>query len=287
MLSKIAFIAVYGTSFGMILFAISVGLAVTMGVMRVINLAHGAFAATGAYLAVGFMNNMAVPMPFAILIATVVVVVISIPVELYLYRPIYDRPELDQVVLTVGLVFISIASLTVIYGPDPVPSNLPLWLTKNVDLGIVQVQIYRLAVIAIGFAIIGALWFLLNRTSFGVQLRASVDNRAMAQAIGINVSRIFSSAFALGAGLAALGGAIGFSVVPPEPTYAFKYIVIIFFVVGLAGEGKIMNCAIVALAIGIIDTAARLLTPQIGSYVVYVLAVGLMFYRSRTIYHAT
>jgi branched-chain amino acid transport system permease protein len=287
MLSKIAFIAVYGTSFGMILFAISVGLAVTMGVMRVINLAHGAFAATGAYLAVGFMNNMAVPMPFAILIATAVVVVISIPVELYLYRPIYDRPELDQVVLTVGLVFISIASLTVIYGPDPVPSNLPLWLTKNVDLGIVQVQIYRLAVIAIGFATIGALWFLLNRTSFGVQLRASVDNRGMAEAIGINVSRVFSSAFALGAGLAALGGAIGFSVVPPEPTYAFKYIVIIFFVVGLAGEGKIMNCAIVALAIGIIDTAARLLTPQIGSYVVYVLAVGLMFYRSRAIYHAT
>jgi branched-chain amino acid transport system permease protein len=233
------------------------------------------------------MNNMAVPMPFAILIATAVVVVISIPVELYLYRPIYDRPELDQVVLTVGLVFISIASLTVIYGPDPVPSNLPLWLTKNVDLGIVQVQIYRLAVIAIGFATIGALWFLLNRTSFGVQLRASVDNRGMAEAIGVNVSRVFSSAFALGAGLAALGGAIGFSVVPPEPTYAFKYIVIIFFVVGLAGEGKIMNCAIVALAIGIIDTAARLLTPQIGSYVVYVLAVGLMFYRSRTIYHAT
>lgn len=286
MLSKVAFIAVYGTSYGMILFTISVGLAVTMGVMRVVNLAHGAFAATGAYLAVEFMNNNSVPMPVAILMAIAAVVVISIPVERYLYRRIYFRSELDQVVLTVGVVFICIAALTVIYGTDPISGTLPAWLAANLDLSFVEVQTYRLVVTAVGFATIVGLWLLLNRTRFGTELRASVDNRTMAQAVGINVLRVLSQAFALGAGLAALGGAIGFSLIPPEPTYAFKYIVIIFFVVGLAGEGRIMECAVVAITIGLVDTAARLLVPEMGSYVVYILAVALMVYRSMGVYHA-
>lgn len=287
MLSKIVFIALYGVSFGMILFTISVGLAVTMGVMRVINLAHGAFAATGAYLAVGLMTRAALPLPLAILGATLIVVVISIPIERFLYRPIYARPELDHVLMTIGLVFISIAALTAVFGPDPIPALLPRWLSQNIEIGNVQMQVYRIAVVVNGVAIIALLWALLNKTSFGVQLRAAVDNRGMAEAIGINVSRVFSASFALGAGLAAFGGAVGYGLIPAEPTYAFKYLVIILFVVGLAGSGKIMECAGIALAIGIVDTAARFLMPVTGSYVVYVLAVALMFYRSRGVFHAT
>src|SRR6188472_1105438 len=107
MLSKLSFIALYGVSFGMILFTISVGLAVTMGVMRVINLAHGAFAAAGAYLSVGLMAKAGLPLPVAILSATLIVVAISIPIERLFYRPIYDRAELDQVLMTIGLVFVS------------------------------------------------------------------------------------------------------------------------------------------------------------------------------------
>jgi branched-chain amino acid transport system permease protein len=287
MLSKLAFVVVYGVSFGMVLFAISVGLAVTMGVMRVINLAHGAFAATGAYLALGMMTQAAVPLPLAIIVATAATVLISIPIERLLYRPIYGRSELDQVVLTIGIVFVSIAALTAVYGPDPLPVTLPGWMMVNVDLGLIEVQTYRLFVIALGVAIIAGLYWLLNFTGFGVKLRAAVDNRGMAAAIGINVSGVFSIAFAIGAGLAALGGAIGYGLIPPEPTYAFKYIVIIFFVVGLAGEARIMACALVAIGIGIVDTAARLFMPSIGSYAVYVLAVALMFQRSRGVFHAT
>lgn len=287
MVSKLAFVVVYGVSFGMVLFAISVGLAVTMGVMRVINLAHGAFAATGTYLALGLMTRAAVPLPLAIVIATAATVLISIPIERLLYRPIYGRPELDQVVLTIGIVFVSIAALTAVYGPDPMPVTLPGWAMGNVDLGLIEVQTYRLVVIALGAAIIAGLYWLLNFTGFGVRLRAAVDNRGMAAAIGINVPRVFSTAFALGAGLAALGGAIGYGLIPPEPTYAFKYIVIIFFVVGLAGEARIMACALVAIGIGIFDTAAQLFVPSISSYVVYILAVALMFQRSRGVFHAS
>jgi branched-chain amino acid transport system permease protein len=287
MLAKLAFVVVYGVSFGMVLFAISVGLAVTMGVMRVINLAHGAFAATGTYLALGLMMHWAVPLPLAIIAATAATVVISIPIERLLYRPIYDRSELDQVVLTIGIVFISIAALTAVYGPDPLPVRLPGWMMGNVDAGLIKVQTYRLFVIAMGAVIIASLYWLLNFTGFGVKLRAAVDNRGMAAAVGINVSGVFSTAFAIGAGLAALGGAIGYGLIPAEPTYAFKYIVIIFFVVGLAGEARIMSCALVAIGIGLVDTAARTFVPAIGSYAVYILAVTLMFQRSRGVFHAS
>jgi branched-chain amino acid transport system permease protein len=287
MLSKISFIALYGVSLGMILFAISVGLAVTMGVMRVVNLAHGAFAAAGAYLTVGLMSKAGFPLALAIVVATALVVAASVPIERLFYRPIYRRPELDHVVLTIGIAFLSIATLTAMFGPDPLPAQLPPWLAKNVELGGVQMQVYRIAVVVVGCLIIAGLWLLLNRTGFGVQLRAAVDNRGMAEAIGINVSRVFTLSFVLGAGLAALGGAVGYGLILAEPTYAFKYLVIILFVVGLAGHGKILECAGVALAIGIVDTGSRFLLPVAGSYVVYVLAVALMFYRSRGVFHAT
>ena len=287
MFSKLSFIALYGVSFGMILFTISVGLAVTMGVMRVVNLAHGAFAAAGAYFSVGLMAKTGMPLPLAIIVATLLVVVVSIPIERLFYRLIYDRPELDHVLMTIGIVFLSIASLTALFGPDPIPALLPPWLARNVEFAGVQMQVYRIAVVFVGLAIIAGLWLLLNKTNFGVNLRAAVDNRSMAQAIGINVSRVFSASFALGAGLAAFGGAVGYGLIPAEPTYAFKYLVIILFVVGLAGSGKILECAGVAIAIGVCDTAARFLMPVIGSYVVYVLAVALMFYRSRGVFHAT
>jgi branched-chain amino acid transport system permease protein len=184
-------------------------------------------------------------------------------------------------------VLVSIAALTALFGPDPIPALLPHWLAHNIEIGNVQMQVYRIAVVVNGIAIIALLWALLNKTRFGVQLRAAVDNRGMAEAIGINVSRVFSASFALGAGLAAFGGAVGYGLIPAEPTYAFKYLVTILFVVVLAGSGKIMECAAIALAIGIVDTAARFLMPVTGSYVVYILAVALMFYRSRGVFHAT
>ncbi len=287
MLAQLIFVAVYGTSLGMMLFAISVGLALTMGIMRIINLAHGAFAACGAYLSVGLMAKWSVPLEAAIPLATIAVAALSVPIERIFYRPIYRRTELDQVLLTFGLIFLSIATLTVVFGPDPIPAILPRWLSANVDIGILQLQSYRIAVMLVGLLIILSLWLLLNRSAFGVRLRAAVDNSGMAQAIGINVERAYSAAFALGAGLAALGGAVGYGLMPPEPTYAFKYLVIILFVVGLAGQGKIMECAGIAILIGLVDTATRYYVPVAGSYLVYVIAIAAMLYRSRGVFRAT
>jgi branched-chain amino acid transport system permease protein len=287
MLAQVTFIAVYGLSLGMILFSISVGLAFTMGVMRVLNLAHGAFAAAGAYITVWLTSKWGISLVIAVPLATVVIAALSVPVERLFYRPIYHQGELAQVLLTIGIAFISIALLTNFFGPDPLPAVLPPGLSANIDVLSTQVQIYRIAVTAVGAMVVICLWLLLNHSLFGIQLRAAVDNNGMAQAVGVNVGRLYSMAFALGAGLAALGGAVGIGLMPPEPTYAFKYLVIILFVIGLAGEGKIMECAGVAIAIGLVDTAARYYVPVTGSYLIYVLAIILLLYRSRGTFRAT
>src|SRR5215475_6373554 len=209
-LSSLAFIVLYGVSYGMVLFTISIGLVVTMGLMRVLNMAHGVFAAFGGYVALTLMNQYAMSLWVALLIAIAVVAVFSVPIERLFFARLYTGSELDQVLLTVGLAFLGVAVLNLLFGPDPIPAALPKLLAGDVDLGIRKFQVYRVVVVAVGTALMLALWIVFERTSFGAQLRAAVDNRGMAEAVGINVKRLFMAAFALGCGLAALGGAMGF-----------------------------------------------------------------------------
>jgi branched-chain amino acid transport system permease protein len=280
LMSTLSFIILYGVSYGMVLFAISIGLVITMGLMRVINMAHGVFAAIGGYVALTVMNNYGLSLWLGIPLAFITAALISVPVEKLFFTRLYTAPELDQVLMTIGLAFIGAASLNFVFGPDPMPSTLPPFLAANVDLGIRTFQVYRIFVVVIGLVLMAALWFVFEMTDFGARLRAAVDNRRMAEAIGINVNRLFSIAFALGCGLAALGGAIGYVMLPLEPLYAFKYLAIILIVVALTGFGNIRNSAFVAVLVGVIDTAGRFLVPSVGGFVVYVFLIGAMAWRN-------
>jgi branched-chain amino acid transport system permease protein len=279
-LSSLAFIVLYGVSYGMVLFTISIGLVVTMGLMRVLNMAHGVFAAFGGYVALTLMNQYAVSLWVALLIAIAVVAVFSVPIERLFFARLYTGSELDQVLLTVGLAFLGVAVLNLLFGPDPIPAALPKLLAGDVDLGIRKFQVYRVVVVAVGIALMLALWIVFERTSFGAQLRAAVDNRGMAEAVGINVKRLFMAAFALGCGLAALGGAMGFVILPLEPMYPFKYLTIILIVVALTGFGNIKSAAWVAILVGIVDTAGRFLIPSFGAFMVYFVLIGIMMWRA-------
>ena len=280
LLSTLTFIVLYGVSYGMVLFAISIGLVITMGLMRVINLAHGVFAAIGGYIALTLMNDLGWPLWVGIPLAFFAAAAIAVPVERLFFTRLYTAPELDQVLMTIGLAFIGAAGLNLVFGPDPMPSTLPPWLSANVDLGIRTFQAYRIFVVVFGAVLMTALWFVFEMTDFGARLRAAVDNRRMAEAVGINVNRLFSMAFALGCGLAALGGAVGYVMLPLEPLYAFKYLAIILIVVALTGFGNIRNSAIVAVMVGIIDTAGRFLVPSFGGFVVYIFLIGAMAWRN-------
>jgi branched-chain amino acid transport system permease protein len=278
-LAGASFVALYGVSWGVVLFTISVGLVLTLGLMRVVNLAHGAFAAIGGYVAVALMDAAGMPFVLAALVAAVVVGLASIVVERLAYTSLYTASELDQVLMTIGLMFLATASLNLVFGPDVVPAKLPPWLAANVDLGFRTFQAYRIFVVAVGVILIVLLWILFDRTQFGAKLRAAVDNRGMAEAIGIDVRRLYSFAFALGSGLAALGGAVGFAMLPLEPLYPFKYLTLMLIVVSLAGHGNLKASAGVAILVGIVDTAGRYLFPVGGAFIVYGVFVALMLWR--------
>jgi len=269
----------YGVSYGLLLCIISIGLVVTMGLMRVVNLAHGAFAAIGGYLAMGLLTPVGVPFGLAIVIAVLVVGAFSVAVERLLYVHLYGASELDQVLLTVGINFIVVAGLTLAFGPNVLPTRLPPSLATSVDLGFRTFETYRLIVLAVGILVVGGLWLAFDRTSLGAQLRAAVDNRSMAQAIGIDVPRLFSIAFALGSGLAALGGALGAPLLPLEPLYPFKYLVLVLVIVALSGFGNVKATVFVAMFVGLVDTAARYFLPDSGAFTIYVVLIVLIVWR--------
>lgn len=277
--SSLTFILLYGVSYGLVLFIISIGLVITMGLMRVMNLAHGAFAAIGGYIAVGVMTNFGIPFPLAVVAAVAGVVALSVVLERLVFVNLYGAPELDQVLMTIGINFIVIGGLTIFFGPNVYPISLPDYLTGNVDLGIRNFEIYRLFVIVMGLIVVVGLWIMFEKTSFGAKLRAAVDNPSMTRVIGINVNRVFIIAFGIGSGLAALGGAIGAGMLPLEPYYPMKYLVLVLVVVALSGFGNMRASLAVAVLVGIVDTAGRFLVPSFGGFIIYIVLVVLMVLR--------
>ena len=277
--SGVLFIVLNGVSYGMVLFTISVGMVVTMGLMRVLNLAHGAFAAAGGYIAVTLMNQYGVPFAPAVVLAICGVAILGAACERVLYARLYRARILDQLLMTIGLSFFAVASLNLVFGPNPVMARLPPLLATDLDVAGQPMQTYRIMVIGVGLALIFLLWYVFDHTSFGALLRAAVDNPGMAQAVGINVDRLYMVAFGLGCGLAALGGALGYVILPLEPLYPFKYLTIVLIVVAMSGYGNLKSSAAVAVAVGIVDTACRYLLPSIGAFVIYFLLLGCLIWR--------
>ena len=268
-----------GISYGMVLFIISVGLTVTMGLMRVVNLAHGAVAMVGGYIATVLVLQAGVPFLLAALIAAVVAGALGGLAELTVYRPLYRKGELPQVLLTIGLCFVVIAGLTLFVGPTPLPAIVPGWLDRMVDIGYRSYPAYRLFLIAVGAALAFIVWLIVERSLFGARLRAAVDDPQMARAVGMNVNRMFTVTFIGGCALAGFGGAIGAGVLPLEPFYALRYLVYFLIVVAVGGMGSFRGSLVAALAIGIVDTAGRYIVPQFGGFLLYVLVFGLLLWR--------
>jgi branched-chain amino acid transport system permease protein len=285
-MSSLTFVLLFGISYGLVLALIAIGLVVTMGLMRVTNLAHGAFAAIGGYVSAGLITKAGVPFPLAILVASFAVAAFSILVERAFFVYLYTATELEQVLLTIGLDFIVIGALTFVYGPNIYSTPLPAYLSANIDLGVRTIETYRLVVVAVSLIVIGGLWYIFDRTTLGARLRAAVDNRTMAQSMGINVPVLFSLTFALGSGLAAFGGALGAPMLPLEPLYPFKYLILVLVVVALSGFGNVKSVVGVAIVVGIVETAGRLFFPGLGAFLIYLLLIVLMIWRRDGLFSA-
>ena len=278
-LSAAVSILFHGLAFSMVLYIVSVGLSLTMGLMGFVNLAHGAFAMIGGYAAVTLMNLWHVPFGLAVLAAVLFTAVLSAVLERTLYARLYDATELEQVIFTIGLIFMAGAAVRKVFGPVPLPVHLPSVLSGQFDLGFRSFPVYRVFLIATSFLLIFILWIGIERTRLGASLRAAVDNRSMAESIGIDTSLLFTLTFSLGSGLAALGGALGADILAIYPGYATEYLVYFLMVVSVGGLGSIRGPFFAALLLGVGDTACKYLLPEFGAFFIYAAMILLLIWR--------
>ena len=265
-----------GLAYGSLLFIIAIGLSVTLGLMNFVNLAHGAFAMLGGYVCVMLMTRAGVPFLATLPIAFVAAAVAGLVLERLLYRHLYKANPLDQVLFSIGIVFMSIAIATYFFGASQQPVSLPSYLRGQVHVAGVDLGVYRIFLIVVVAVLTLALQYMLDHTRFGSQVRASVDNATAAAGLGINVNRVFALTFALGSGLAGLGGGLGIDVLGLDPTFPLKYMVYFLLVVSVGGSGTIKGPLIAALILGVFDVAGKYYVPQVGAFVIYALMVLLL-----------
>lgn len=265
-----------GLAYGSLLFLVSLGLSVTMGLMNFVNLAHGAFAMAGGFVCVVAMTRYGIPFLAALPLAFVATAAIGAVLERLLYRRLYRASELDQVLFSIGLTFMAIAAATYFFGPSQQPVRMPQFLRGQVHFAGMDFGVYRIFLIAVVAALTAALGFLVARTRFGAQVRASVDDAVAARGLGIDVDRVFSVTFALGSGLAGLGGALGIEVLGLDASFPLKFMVYFLLVVVVGGAGTIKGPLIAALLLGVLDVAGKYYVPQVGAFVIYAAMVVLL-----------
>lgn len=273
-----------GLAAGMVLFIVSVGLSVTMGLMGFVNLAHGGFAMLGGYVIILSMNWLGVPFVPAIVLGFVVIALLSAAVERLLYAPLYRSTELDHVLFTIGLVFVMIALVTLMFGPESQTLQLPASLQGQIDLGIIHYRTYSIFLIVVGVVIVLGLWLGFERTRIGAQIRAAVDNRRMAESLGINVDRLFTLTFALGSGMAAVGGGLGAEFLGLDAQYALKYLVYFLIVVAVGGLGRVTGVFYASVIIGVLDFVLKKYVPQGGTLFIYALTILLLLVRPQGLF---
>ena len=277
-----------GVAYGMLLFILAVGLAVTMGLMNFINLAHGAFAMAGGYITVLLMQRMGVPFLVCLPLAFLGAALMGALLERTLYRPMYNKPHLDQVLFSIGLVFMAVASVDYFLGSSQQNIHLPVWLKGRTEIGSDALMLgmghYRLFIIAVCAALTVALQYVLTKTRFGSRLRASVDDQRVAAGLGINVNLVFLSTFAVGSGLAGLGGALGAEVLGLDPTFPLKFMVYFLIVVAVGGTSSITGPLLAALLLGIADVAGKYYIPKLGAFIVYSLMIAILIWRPQGLF---
>ena len=268
-------ILVDGVAYGMVLFVMAVGLSITLGLMKFINLSHGAFAMAGGYGVAVLVGSHGCNFWAALLVALIATGVFGAALEALVLRHLYRRPELQQVLFTIGLTFFLVATANAIFGPQVRSISLPPSLSGSVDLGFRTLPTQRVFVLLAGVAAAALLTWIIARTRFGVWIRASVDHADAASGLGIPIRLVQCLSFGAGAALAGLGGVLGAELMPLEPYYPLKYLVLMLVVVAVGGMGSIPGSLCAALVLGTVDTASKYLVSEWGSLLFFV-AMGLL-----------
>ncbi|MEK0431811.1 MAG: hypothetical protein RL700_18 [Pseudomonadota bacterium] len=275
-----------GIAYGMLLYLMAIGLSITMGLMNFINLAHGAFAMVGGYALVLLMQHAGWPFLLCVPVAFVLTACLGLVLEVTLYRRMYDKPHLDQVLFSIGLTFMAVSAVDFAVGSTQQLVQLPDYLKGRTEWwdGALGMGHYRLAIIFVCVVLAFALQWLLVNTRYGAQLRAAVDDRTVASAMGIPVNTIFMTTFALGSGLAGLGGALGAEVLGLDPVFPLKFMVYFLIVVAVGGTSSLTGPMLAALLLGIADVAGKYYIPKLGAFIVYAVMVLVLMWRPQGLF---
>jgi branched-chain amino acid transport system permease protein len=273
-----------GIAYGMLLFVLACGLAVTLGLMNFVNLAHGAFAMAGGYCTVNLVNRWGIPFLAALPLAFLATAILGLAFERTLYIHVYGKSPLDQVLFTIGLVFMSVAAVDYVMGSSQVFVQLPSWLEGQITVLGVGIGRYRLLIILICGLLTLLLQFILARTRFGSRLRAAVDDERVARGLGINVGGVFALTFAFGSGLAGLGGALGAEILGLDPIFPLKYMIYFLIVVTVGGTSSITGPFLASLLLGIGDVAGKYYVPTLGAFVIYSIMIVVLIWRPQGLF---
>jgi branched-chain amino acid transport system permease protein len=273
-----------GVAYGMLLFVLACGLAVTLGLMNLVNLAHGAFAMAGGYVTVVLVNRFGVPFFAALPLAFLAAAALGAAMERTLYVHVYAKSHLEQVLFTIGLVFMSVAGVDYAMGSQQQFVGLPVGLQGRFDVLGVGVGKYRLLIIVICGALTAALQLMLAKTRFGTRLRAAVDDPRVARGLGINVDAVFAATFAVGSGLAGLGGALGAEILGLDPTFPLKFLIYFLIVVTVGGTSSIVGPFLASLLLGIADVAGKYYVPKLGAFVIYTIMIVVLIWRPQGLF---
>ena len=273
-----------GVAYGMLLFVLACGLAVTLGLMNFVNLAHGAFAMAGGYVTVILMDRWGVPFLACLPAAFLAAALAGLVLERTLYRRLYERPHLDHVLFSIGLVFMAVAAIDYAMGSSQQNVRLPPWLSGRFDIAGVGIGRYRAFLIAICGVLVVALQLVLSYTRFGIRLRAAVDDRRVARGLGIPVDVVFAATFAVGSGLAGLGGALGAEILGLDPTFPLKFMIYFLIVVTVGGTAGLVGPFVAALVLGIADVAGKYYVPSLGAFVIYTLMIVILLVRPQGLF---
>ena len=277
-------ILIDGLATGMLLFLLSVGLSVTLGLMNFVNLAHGAFAMFGGYVCVSLLDRLGLPWAASLVLAVTASALLGGLLERVLYRRLYGASHLDQVLMTIGLAFVAVASATYLYGDQQQTLALPAALNARWGFAGARFSAYRGLLIVLGLGVAGGLHALVAHTRFGARLRAAVDNPRAARGLGIDVDRVFTLSFMLGSALAGLGGALGIPMLGLSPEYPLQYIVYVLIVVAMGGSGSIAGSLLGSLLLGLADAAGQYYLPQLSAFVIYAVMVATLVLRPQGLF---
>jgi len=273
-----------GLAYGMLLFVLACGLAVTLGLMNLVNLAHGAFAMAGGYICMIVVNQYGLPFFAGLPIAFVACALLGVVAEKLLYIHVYRRSHLDQVLFCIGLIFMADATVDFFQGPQQQFINIPAFLKQRYDVLGVSMGAYRLLIIAVCGVVAVSLQLVLTKTRFGSRLRAAVDDRRVARGMGINVDLVFMLTFAVGSGLAGLGGALGAEILGLDPTFPLKYMIYFLIVVTVGGTASITGPFAASLLLGVADVAGKYYIPEFGAFVIYTVMILVLIWRPQGLF---